>query len=218
MSIYDRIADDYDTYRSAIGARDLLSLVEAMGDGLSVLDLGCGTGHPMAACLAPRVSRYLGIDNAQAMLSVFRRNLPQVECRCLDMSEIARLGGGWDLIFSWGALCHLPAEAQVRTLSAAAGLLNPGGRVLFTSAEAPGQCQGSIGPYREVIDHLSLGKAAYTEVLSANGMRLLSAEPWEAGNFTYLYQKGPAGSPPFGPTSADCDDTLLDRISSAGDA
>jgi len=105
MSLYNRIADDYDTYRSAIGARDLLSLVEAMGDGLTVLDLGCGTGHPIAARLAPRVSRYLGIDNAQAMLAVFRRNLPQVECMCLDMSEIARLGGGWDLIFSWGALC-----------------------------------------------------------------------------------------------------------------
>jgi len=81
------------------------------------------------------------------------------------------------------------AEAQGRTLTAAAGLLNPGGRLLFTSAEAPGQCTGSVGPYRDVIDHLSLGKAAYTDLLSANGMRLLSAEPWEAGNFTYLYQK-----------------------------
>jgi SAM-dependent methyltransferase len=204
MSIYNSIADDYDTYRSAIGARDLMSLVEAMGDGLTVLDLGCGTGHPMAARLAPRVSRYLGIDNAQAMLSVFRRNLPQVECLCLDMSEIARLRGGWDLIFSWGALCHLPAEAQVRTLTAAADLLNPGGRLLFTSAEAPGQCTGSVGPYRDIIDHLSLGKAAYTEVLSANGLRLLSAEPWEAGNFTYLYQQRVRQNAPSRARSGRC--------------
>ena len=189
MSIYNSIADDYDTYRSAIGACDLLTLVETMGDGLHILDLGCGTGHPIAARLAPRVSRYLGIDNAEAMLSVFRRNVRQADCLCLDMSEIARLGGGWDLIFSWGALCHLSAEAQVRTLIAAAGQLSPGGRLLFTSGEAPGRCTGSVGPYREVIDHLSLGRAAYTELLSANGMRLLSAEPWEAGNFTYVFEK-----------------------------
>lgn len=205
MTIYNRIADEYDRHRREIGARDLLSLVEAMGKGLNVLDLGCGTGHPIAVGLVPRVSRYLGIDNSEAMLAVFRRNLPEAECACLDMTEIERLGGGWDLIFSWGALCHLPAEAQARTLSAAAGLLNPGGRLLFSSGEALGQCKGSVGPYRDVIDHLSLGQAAYTDLLSANGMRILSAEPREGGHFTYLYQKVPAGSPRQGRGSADLD-------------
>ena len=34
MTLYDRIGGEYDRYRNEIGARDLLSLVEAMGDGL----------------------------------------------------------------------------------------------------------------------------------------------------------------------------------------
>jgi SAM-dependent methyltransferase len=205
MSIYDRIADEYDTHRHEIGARDLLSLAEAMGKGLNVLDLGCGTGHPIAMRLAPWASRYLGVDNSEAMLAAFRRNLPQVECACLDMTEIECLGGGWDLIFSWGALCHLKADAQARTLIAAAGLLDPGGRLLFTSGEASGRCKGSVGPYRDVIDHLSLGQTAYTDLLSANGMRILSAEPREGGHFAYLYQKVPAGTPRQGLGSPDPD-------------
>jgi len=189
MAAYNTFASEYDTHRTEIGVHDMLRVVKAMDDGLHVLDLGCGTGHPTAELVAPRVSRYLGIDNAQAMLAIFRRNVPQAECRCLDMTEIDRLGGGWHLIFGWGALCHLPAEAQTRALIAAAGLLNPGGRLVFASGEAPGECKGSIGPYRDVIDHLSLGKAAYTELLTAQGMRCVAAEPWEGGNFTYLFEK-----------------------------
>ncbi len=50
-----------------------------MGDGLTVLDLGCGTGYPIAVRVARRVSRYLGIDNSEAMLSAFRRNVPLAE-------------------------------------------------------------------------------------------------------------------------------------------
>jgi SAM-dependent methyltransferase len=187
MTIYDRIADDYDTYRSEIGARDVLLLVQAMGSGLAVLDLGCGTGYPIAKRVAPRVSRYLGIDRSEAMLSAFRRNVPQAECACLDMTAIGRLDGGWDLIFSWGAICHLPIEAQTETLIAATRLLAAAGRLLFTDGQAPGQCKGSVGPSVDCIDHYSLGRSGYTDLLTGNGMRLLAAESREAGHFVYLF-------------------------------
>jgi SAM-dependent methyltransferase len=50
MTIYERIGSNYDDYRNAIGAQDVLSVLQEMGDPLRlrVLDLGCGTGHPIA--------------------------------------------------------------------------------------------------------------------------------------------------------------------------
>ncbi|MCT0224896.1 hypothetical protein [Synechococcus sp. CS-1328] len=74
------------------------------------------------------------------------------------------------------------------------GLLGAGGCLLFTGGEEPGQCKGSIGPHVNAIDHYSLGRAGYTALLAANGMKEVWAEAREDGNFTYLYKKMPNNS------------------------
>jgi len=153
------------------------------------MDLGCGTGHPIAVRAAPRVSRYLGIDNSEPMLSAFRKNVPGAECRLLDISHLDIVGGAWDFIFSWGSLCHLPIDRQRNALTCAAQLLPAGGRLLFTGGEEPGQCKGSVGPRVNVIDHYSMGRTGYAALLTANGMKEVWAEPRDAGNFAYLYEK-----------------------------
>ncbi len=191
MSVYDELGSDYDRYRSEVGARVVLDVVHEMGAGLRVMDLGCGTGHPIAVRVAPLVSTYLGIDNSEPMLAVFQKNVPEAERRLLDMSNLESIGGSWDLIFSWGSLCHLSVDRQTSALARAAQLLNPNGRLMFTGGEEPGQCKGSVGPHVNVIDQFSMGKAGYTELLAANGMTAVWAEPREAGNFTYLYEKTP---------------------------
>ena len=53
MSVYDKLGSKYDSHRSDVGARDVLGLVNEMGGSLNVLDLGCGTGHPIAIQVAP---------------------------------------------------------------------------------------------------------------------------------------------------------------------
>jgi SAM-dependent methyltransferase len=190
MNVYDHIGGEFDKYRSEIGLCDVLALIDEMGRDIHVLDLGCGTGHPIAVRIAPMVSRYLGVDNSAPMLDAFKQNAPAVECRLLDMALVARVGGCWDLIFSYGAICHLSRDGQVAALTAISGLLKSGGRLLFTGAEQEGHCTGSVGPYVDVIDHYSLGRAGYAALLEKSGMRQLWAEARDGGNFTYLYEKG----------------------------
>ena len=192
MSIYDRIGGDFDNYRSGVGASDVVGLVHEMGAGLRVLDLGCGTGHPIAVSVAPLVSRYLGIDNSAPMLAAFRRNVPEAESRLIDMTQLENVGGEWDIIFSWGAICHLPVSGQCATLVAATHLLKTGGRLLFTGGPEPGRAKGSVGPHVNVIDHFSMGKSGYDDLLTANGMTQVWAEQREAENFTYHYRKDTA--------------------------
>jgi SAM-dependent methyltransferase len=41
-----------------------------------VLDIGCGSGQPIAAYLAGRGHRVAGIDGSPEMIALFRANLP----------------------------------------------------------------------------------------------------------------------------------------------
>lgn len=189
MTVYDKIGAEYDTLRSTVGAHDVLELVQELGDHLHVLDLGCGTGYPIATQVSALVHRYLGIDHSKAMLSAFRKNVPYAESQLLDIPQVERVGGEWDLIFSWGALCHLKAAAQSTALIAACRMLKLGGRLMFTSGQHPGHCKGSVGPHR--VDHYSMGEPRYTDLLAAHGLSLLRAEARDRGNFTYLYGKMP---------------------------
>ena len=175
MNVYDELGSEYDRYRSEAGVRVVLDVVHEMGGGLHVMDLGCGTGHPIAVRVAPLVAKYFGIDNSEPMLSAFRGNVPEAECCLLDMSNIETIGGTWDLIVSWGSLCHLSVDRQTSTLACAARLLKTDGRLIFTGGKEPGQCKGSVGPHANVIDHYSMGKTEYKALLAANGMKELWA-------------------------------------------
>ena len=75
MNVYDELGGEYDRYRSEVGAHVVLEVVHEMGEGLHVMDLGCGTGHPIAIRVAPLASRYLGVDSSAPMLSAFRTNV-----------------------------------------------------------------------------------------------------------------------------------------------
>jgi len=190
-NVYDTIGSGYDSHRSDIGVCDVVDLAEQMSSSLHVLDLGCGTGHPIAIRVAPLVTRYLGIDNSEPMLRAYRKSVPEAECQFLDMEQIETIGGNSDIIFSWGAICHLPVNRQASTLTGASRLLNKHGYLMFTGGEEPGHCKGSIGPYKNVIDHYSMGKDGYKELLAVNGMTLVRAEIREGNNFTYLFEKMP---------------------------
>ena len=65
---------------------------------LNVLDLGCGTGHLLAA-LNP--ARGVGIDFSSGMIDVARRNYPDLEFRVGDVEDpslLAALEGPFDVI------------------------------------------------------------------------------------------------------------------------
>ena len=66
--------------------------------GLSVLDLGCGTGQLLAALES---SRGVGIDFSVGMIEVARRNYPDLEFRVGDVEDasvLAALDGPFDVI------------------------------------------------------------------------------------------------------------------------
>ena len=75
-AFFERMAGKWDTIRADLFGDDFLlpTLLSLLPDGLTVADLGCGTGAAMAG-LAPVAGRVIGIDSSPAMLSLARQRL-----------------------------------------------------------------------------------------------------------------------------------------------
>jgi ubiquinone/menaquinone biosynthesis C-methylase UbiE len=108
--------------------------VSGVGEASEVADVGTGTGF-VAAGIAPRVKRVVGIDNAPAMLEVARENLQALGASNVGLvvGEIARLpleDGSVDAAFANMVLHH--AEDPVTMLREMARVVKPGGTVAIT--------------------------------------------------------------------------------------
>jgi ubiquinone/menaquinone biosynthesis C-methylase UbiE len=108
-------------------ARELAALV-ALGDGQTVLDVGCGTGS-LSLPLLHRSIRYVGFDRSPAMLEVFRERAAR-DGLAAEL-HVADGNARWpaddasvDVVFSARALHHLDpahAVAEVRRVLRTAG-------------------------------------------------------------------------------------------------
>lgn len=90
---------------------DLFSLIKVR-DGLSVLDLGCGTGE-LAVQLSEKLpkSRVTGVDSSPQMLEkAMERSSGRVEFR---PGDVGSLSGKWDLIFSHAVLHWIEDHAAL---------------------------------------------------------------------------------------------------------
>lgn len=132
MGFYESISAWYDLL-FPVEAQTVGFLAERARPGSRVLDLACGTaGHALA--MAARGFQVIGLDLDAAMIrEAERKAAGAVELRVMDMQEIGRhLKPGFSLVYCIGnSLVHLPDEERIgRVLSAARGLLEPGGTLV----------------------------------------------------------------------------------------
>jgi ubiquinone/menaquinone biosynthesis C-methylase UbiE len=74
---FEQVATDWDTMRLAYYDKrviEKMAEISGVGEDSEVTDVGTGTGF-VAAGIAPRVKRVVGVDNVPAMLEVARENL-----------------------------------------------------------------------------------------------------------------------------------------------
>ncbi len=108
----------------------LENFLPARGDDLRLLDVGCGTGHHMAA-LRQRGFEVAGVDASKEMLEHARANNPDTEILEADVEELPFPDGSFDLVLSIEVLRHLPHSARV--IHEMGRVLKPGGVCLLTA-------------------------------------------------------------------------------------
>ncbi|MBP0481202.1 class I SAM-dependent methyltransferase [Sagittula sp. M10.9X] len=135
-----------------------------------VLDLGCGSGVPVADYLIANGCRICGVDAAPAMLCAARQRFPGHKWVEADMRALPPLGR-FDGIVAWHSAFHLPPEDQRRMFAVYAALCRPGAPLMFTSGT---ECDEVIGDFRgEPLYHASLDSAEYRSLLLAHGFGVL---------------------------------------------
>lgn len=132
---YDRIAERY-----AAWAGDTLSgdreryarvLLDTLPPGAAVLELGCGTGVPLARELAPRFA-VTGVDISARHVDLARMNVPAATFVQADMAALAFPPEMFDAVAAFYSIIHLPRHEHPALLRNVARWLRPGGLFVAT--------------------------------------------------------------------------------------
>ncbi len=152
----------------------LLATVAGRAPGLLVLDLGCGSGEPIAAWYVARADRVTGVDGAAAMIAQLRARVPQAEAIHADMRGLD-LGRRFDVILAFNSFFHLCPADQRAMFPVFAAHAAPAARLLFTSGPSAGEAMGRVGD--SPVYHASLAPEEYRGLLAENGFKVLWFRP-----------------------------------------
>jgi len=101
------------------------------GDGLRVLDVGCGTGHYMAR-LRSRGFEVAGVDGSEEKLLHARHNNPESRLEYADVDHIPFGAAEFDYVLCVEVLRYLPDIS--RAINELSRVLKAGGTALATAA------------------------------------------------------------------------------------
>lgn len=141
------LAPVYDWYCPKIGLggrfRDETLKHAALRPGEQVLEVGCGTGvlSRLAADAVGPAGAAVGIDPAQRMIAVARRNAQKTGSRAqFKLAAIESLpfpDRSFDVVLSSLMLHHLPGDVKRDGLREVFRVLKPGGRLVVVDLDRP---------------------------------------------------------------------------------
>ncbi|MDT5270624.1 MAG: hypothetical protein QOH49_2810 [Acidobacteriota bacterium] len=130
---YDRIAEAWHAGARAFTAKKYVDMLAGrLEPGASVLDLGCGTGEPIARYLVERGFRVVGVDESAAMLEIARRVVPEAELVRADVCEL-ELDEQFAAVVVWDSLFHVERGQHHAVFQKLSALLSPGGLLLLSA-------------------------------------------------------------------------------------
>lgn len=177
---YDLIADRFHSMRSALHGKEaayLAHLLDTLPPGSLVLDLGCGTGHPIASHIASRGHRVVGVDGSAAMLAFAQNQLPD-HCWIHAMIEQVEFEHSFAAVVCWDSLFHLPRQQHESVIRKIHRWLAPGGRLMLSSGGlvADAGCGFTDTMFGHEFYYDSLPPDQLTTLLADIGFEILSSE------------------------------------------
>jgi SAM-dependent methyltransferase len=144
---------------------------DMLGQGAHVLDIGCGSGAPIARYLVKKGSRVTGVDASPEMAALLRANLPDEVAEVCDMRSL-KLGRTFDGLIAWDSFFHLAPQDQRLMFAVFRDHAEPAAPLLFTSGPAFGETIGFLEG--EPLYHASLDPGEYRILLHQNGFDVVA--------------------------------------------
>jgi cyclopropane fatty-acyl-phospholipid synthase-like methyltransferase len=134
---YDAVSASYDqAFGGATKYQAWLSqLRDAIPAGGTVLDLGCGSGLPVALNLTEAGFEVTGVDISDVQINRARELVPQAKFFRADAMDVEFAPESFDAVVSFYALIHLPVPEHLPLLTKVATWLRPGGLFVATTGQ-----------------------------------------------------------------------------------
>lgn len=187
---YEIISDWYTQHRS----QDLFEkpyldkIITLIKPEASILDLGCGTGRPIAEYFISKGFSVTGVDGSQKQINKAQENLPTLIAIHQDMREL-NVNKTFDCIIAWHSYFHLPKEDQRKMFNLFHKHIKPGGILVFTSGTNESEQWSDNGG--EMLYHASLNTSEYHALLSEHQFTVIchKVKDPDCGNATIWVSK-----------------------------
>jgi SAM-dependent methyltransferase len=174
IGLYERHAEAWDLNRilDPILERGWMErFVALLPAGGSVLDIGCGSGQPIARHLLERGFTVVGVDSSPTLIAKCQGRFPRTEWIVADMRTLS-INLRFEGLIVWDSLFHLSHDNQRAMFPIFREHAACGAPLLFTTGTGHGE---AIGSYQgESLYHASLSPEEYRTLLDSHGFRVLA--------------------------------------------
>jgi ubiquinone/menaquinone biosynthesis C-methylase UbiE len=145
---YDEIAKEYDVERRRFDhGKELKEFSALLPKSARVLDVGCGAGVPVVRFLVESGFDVIGIDFAENMLRLARKNVPKAVFIEGDMNKLYFAENSFDGLTAFYSIIHVPREKHSALFQSFHRILKPDGIMLVCMGpdewEATDEYQGT---------------------------------------------------------------------------
>lgn len=135
MSSYSRIALKYHKQRGKYPNIKLISkFTRRIPKASKILDLGCGAGVPVSKFLANKGYKIIGVDFADGMLKLARKNVPKAKFIKMDITDLKFKSNSFDGAVSFYAIIHVPREKHPKIYKRLHKILKPKAIMLLNAS------------------------------------------------------------------------------------
>ncbi|SDX89826.1 class I SAM-dependent methyltransferase [Acinetobacter kyonggiensis] len=154
-----------------------------------ILDLGCGSGKPIADYLIQHDHKIIAVDSSDVMIEMARQNFPEQRWLQADMRTV-ELDQKFNAILAWDSFFHLTPNDQRQMFSQFTRFAQQGTALMFSSGPSHGEAIGDL--FGDALYHASLAPEEYTALLNDHGFQVIKmvVEDVECtGHTVWLAQK-----------------------------